>query len=229
MEAKFQKYWEKIPIIFGLATIMDPRFKISGLQILVEYIYQCFNGPDSGTDYENIAQINSVLQAMFEEYRFQRENTQRQSGEADTSSSQQPREKSVSGWKQFKVRLSTLNRSLGGSGTSELQRYLQEPNVEEDGEWTFDVLAWWKGQENRFPVLSAMARDLLTVPASQVASESAFSTGNRVLDDYRSRLHPDVVEQCVCLRDWYKAQQRTQTILAEEALGDQFDDVVNLN
>ncbi|KAK1258548.1 hypothetical protein QJS04_geneDACA022907 [Acorus gramineus] len=162
---------------------------------------------------------------MFEEYRFQWENTQRKSGEADTSSSQQPREKSASGWKQFKVRLRTLNRSLGSSGTSKLQRYLQETNVEEDSEGTFDVLAWWKGQENRFHVLSAMARDLLTNPASQVASESAFSTKNRVLDDYRSHLHPDVVEQCVCLRDWYKAQQRTQTISAEEALEDQFDDV----
>ncbi|KAK1264884.1 hypothetical protein QJS04_geneDACA017839 [Acorus gramineus] len=115
------------------------------------------------------------------------------------------------------------------SSNSELQRYLQEPNVEEDGEGTFDVLAWWKGQENRFPVLSAMARDLLTFPPAQVASKSAFSTGNRVIDDYRSHLYLDVVEQCVCLRDWYKAQQRTQTILTEEALGDQFDDVVNLN
>ena len=33
-----------------------------------------------------------------------------------------------------------------------------------------------------------MARDILTVLVSTVASESAFSAGNRVLDEQRSRL-----------------------------------------
>ena len=39
-----------------------------------------------------------------------------------------------------------------------------------------------------------MARDLLTPPASIVASESAFSIGGRVLEEWRSRLSPDVLE-----------------------------------
>nr|GEU97509.1 zinc finger BED domain-containing protein RICESLEEPER 2-like [Tanacetum cinerariifolium] len=34
----------------------------------------------------------------------------------------------------------------------------------------FDILAWWKGRESLFPVLAAMARDLLSVQASTVAS-----------------------------------------------------------
>ncbi|KAE8682335.1 Chloroplast thylakoid membrane, putative isoform 2 [Hibiscus syriacus] len=39
---------------------------------------------------------------------------------------------------------------------------------------TLDILAWWKEKEAQFPILAAMARDLLTVQASTVASESAF-------------------------------------------------------
>ncbi|KAL2454390.1 C-terminal dimerization domain [Abeliophyllum distichum] len=39
-----------------------------------------------------------------------------------------------------------------------------------------------------------MARDLLTVPVSTVASESAFSTVNRALDERRSRLKEDILE-----------------------------------
>ena len=38
----------------------------------------------------------------------------------------------------------------------------------------FDILAWWKEHAKQFLVLAAMARDLLTVQASTVASESAF-------------------------------------------------------
>ena len=59
--------------------------------------------------------------------------------------------------------------------------------IEEDG--TFDILRWWKINSERFPILSTLARDVLAVPISTIASEYAFSTGGRVLDSYRSSLH----------------------------------------
>nr|GEZ07497.1 hypothetical protein [Tanacetum cinerariifolium] len=40
---------------------------------------------------------------------------------------------------------------------------------------------FWKEKETMFPVLSRMAMDLISVQASSVASESAFSTSERVL------------------------------------------------
>ncbi|GJS60114.1 zinc finger BED domain-containing protein RICESLEEPER 2-like protein [Tanacetum coccineum] len=44
---------------------------------------------------------------------------------------------------------------------------------------SYDVLGFWKSKENQFPVLSRMAMDILSVQASSVASESAFSTSGR--------------------------------------------------
>ena len=47
-------------------------------------------------------------------------------------------------------------------------------------------------------MLAKMARQFLTIPASSVSSESSFSTGGRVLDDYRSYLKPVMVEALMC-------------------------------
>ena len=53
-----------------------------------------------------------------------------------------------------------------------------EINESDDESWKFfDVLSWWKEQKKQFLVLSTMTWDILTPPASTVASESAFSAG----------------------------------------------------
>ena len=56
-----------------------------------------------------------------------------------------------------------------GSRRSELDKYLDE-DVEENSP-QFKVLNWWKDNSLRFPVLSRMARDILAIPISTVASE----------------------------------------------------------
>ena len=82
--------------------------------------------------------------------------------------------------------------------------YLEEnklPRVE-----VVDVLGYWKMNQDRYPLLSKMACDILTIPLSTVASESAFSVGGRVLDAFCNSLKPDIVEAVICLRDWLFGQ-----------------------
>ena len=83
---------------------------------------------------------------------------------------------------------------------SQLELYLEEPKQE--GVTDLDALSYWKVNAARFPDLAKMARDVLSIPVTTVASESAFSSGGRVLDQYRSALKPEVVEAIVCTRDW---------------------------
>lgn len=55
--------------------------------------------------------------------------------------------------------------------------------------------------------MSNMAKRFLAVPASSVSSESTFSTGGRILDDYRSSLKPETVQALVCASSWIRASQ----------------------
>ena len=65
-----------------------------------------------------------------------------------------------------------------------------------------DVLSWWQMERFHYPILSQLARDVLTIPISTVASESAFSIGGKVLDQCRTSLLLDTVQALLCTRDW---------------------------
>jgi hypothetical protein len=90
--------------------------------------------------------------------------------------------------------------SEGGTIKSEVDKYLSEDN--EPDTKGFDILKWWKANSTRFPILSRMARDLLVIPITSVASESAFSAGGQTLDDFRTSLTPRMVERLICANDW---------------------------
>ncbi|KAK9200273.1 hypothetical protein WN944_015470 [Citrus x changshan-huyou] len=63
---------------------------------------------------------------------------------------------------------------------SELDTYLEE---EDKTTSYFDILMWWTVNRSRDLILSKIARDLLAVPVSTVASEYAFSVGGEIPKD----------------------------------------------
>jgi hypothetical protein len=69
------------------------------------------------------------------------------------------------------------------------------------------LVDWWRLNAHRYPVIAKIARKFLTVPATSVSSESTFSTGGRVLDDYRSSLRPKMVEALVCGASFIKGSK----------------------
>lgn len=102
---------------------------------------------------------------------------------------------------------------------NELDKYLDEAN-ESLLNKNFDVLLWWKLNSHRSPVVAKMANNFLTIPATSVSSESTFSTGGRVLDDYRSSLKPAMVEALVCASSWLKGAHNDNKV----SLGPEPDD-----
>lgn len=68
----------------------------------------------------------------------------------------------------------------------------------------YDVLSFWRRNCTKFPILSQIAKDVLAMQVSSVASESAFSTGGRIIDPFRSCLTHFMVEVLMCTEQWLK-------------------------
>ncbi|CAN0846139.1 Zinc finger BED domain-containing protein RICESLEEPER 2, partial [Linum grandiflorum] len=73
------------------------------------------------------------------------------------------------------------------SGKNELDTYLEDKVLRRSVD--FDILNWWKANSTKYPTLSLIARDVLAIPISIVASVSAFSACGRLISAQRSRLH----------------------------------------
>ncbi|KAL7152809.1 hypothetical protein ABFS83_04G123800 [Erythranthe nasuta] len=92
-----------------------------------------------------------------------------------------------------------------GNGKVELDHYLEDDVLPRSND--FDILSW----------------DVLSIPVSTVASESAFSTSGRLLSLHRGKLHSKTVEALMCCQNWLWAQ-----IKATDDDGDDGGDEVDL-
>ncbi|CAN0830008.1 Putative AC transposase [Linum grandiflorum] len=99
------------------------------------------------------------------------------------------------------------------SGKNELDTYLEDKVLRRSVD--FDILNWWKANSTKYPTLSLIARDVLAIPISTVASESAFSAGGRLISAQRSRLHVKTVEALMCTQSWLLDQVEKVEDLSE--------------
>ena len=80
-------------------------------------------------------------------------------------------------------------------------------------------------------MLSKVAKDVLTVPVSTVASESAFSTRGYIVDPFRSSFSFLMVQNLVCAQNWLQATvpiSHRQSRDEVEALEEEFHDLSNM-
>lgn len=62
-------------------------------------------------------------------------------------------------------------------------------------------------QRYKVSTISKIVRDVLAVPATIVASESAFNVGGRVIDETRASLLPEEVEALITTADWIPSRR----------------------
>lgn len=220
MKAKFKKYFEQMPPAITCAAVLNPCLNVSGVEMLIENI--CFdlglNDEDPDFSEKAIQHFKKCLEDMFDLYLVKygsTSNIRQQMASVSSSSRFQNPDLNL----YNNLRNVSSKRSRASTPSSELGRYMGTDFLatmlpEEFS--NFDNLAWWKEKEAHFPVLAAMARDLLSVQASTVASESVFSLSGRILSVRRTRLTPTSLETCICLKDYLDATERIQDVTSLE-------------
>ncbi|XP_022034677.1 zinc finger BED domain-containing protein RICESLEEPER 2 isoform X1 [Helianthus annuus] len=196
---KFEKYWGEIGVLMSIASLLDPRFKKESISWTFKKLY-----PENEVD-GRVEDVINKLKPLFEKYSNAYQVARAADSNLNGTSSEGPSIRD--GDDDFYAYLET--KPVESTQKSELDVYLEEPNFVVPRTIKFDVLQWWCQNSSKYPVLSKMARDIFCIPITTVASESAFSAGGRVLDDYRSSLSKDMVELLVCGGDWIKSASKS--------------------
>ncbi|XP_073300079.1 zinc finger BED domain-containing protein RICESLEEPER 2-like isoform X3 [Primulina huaijiensis] len=201
MKSKFDKYWEECNLLMSIGSILDPRCKMRVLEFTFPGLYS------TGDAQDNIMIVRRVLYDIYKEYAESAiENLQESKNGSESlgsnllSRSVEENTTSSSGWFEFSSCLKEMETVQPEK--SELDVFLEEGCHQFDPKEEFDSLSWWKLNVYKFPILSSMARDILAVPITTVASEATFSAGSRVIDKYRASLAPATVEMLMCGGDW---------------------------
>ncbi|KAK9733080.1 hypothetical protein RND81_04G042100 [Saponaria officinalis] len=188
---KFNKYWTTINGLLAITAILDPRNKLECVEFYFNEIY----GDDASFEIERIKNLLYDLMVEYQERGFLNENSECPISESTTLD-----KRKVDGgdesdkWSQIKK---TKKKKV--NVRSEWNHYLEEDALPESK--NFDILQFWNS-ELKYPTLQKIARDILAIPVSTVASESAFSIGGRAVSPHRSRLHGNTIEALMCMQNW---------------------------
>ncbi|XP_066381966.1 zinc finger BED domain-containing protein RICESLEEPER 1-like [Miscanthus floridulus] len=158
----------------AVTIILDPHLKM----IMLQASYMALLGQEEADRY--CQKSYELLTQLMDEYQVQidQEIVGTSSYGASNSTSSAATILSI-----FKTLAATKKTSSLVKAKSELDWYLDKDPLSHDENEYFDVLGWWKVAGTCFPTLRLIARDILAIPITTVASESTFSTSGIGQDD----------------------------------------------
>jgi len=215
MKEKHDKYWgdiENFNIMIFIAVVLDPRYKLK----FVDWSFRKFH---DFTIAESMSwKVKTGFYKMYDYYKVcLGSNLRRGSSESSQTKSKTEDAKDEGDRDVIAMEFDQdMAEESNLENKTEVEQYLFEPRKKLNSQ--FDILNWWKVNSTKFPILALMARDVLAIPISTVASESAFSTGGRVIDTYRSSLTPNTVEALICAQNWFRSKPLNMEVeeLAED-------------
>ncbi|GAB2294642.1 hypothetical protein Dimus_038313 [Dionaea muscipula] len=192
MRQKFDKYWLDYNLLLSCACVLDPRCKLHWIEycyiklfMKLEEVQEVFAGEFLAREAVN--SIKTTLYELFECYSKSSSISQSYVVDEDDD---------------YEIFLSKRQKADGEK--SELDLYFEEKNHKKDS--PIDILAFWKEASGRYPNLASMARDLLSIPISTVASESSFSMAKKLINPWRGSLSGKTIEAIACCEDWLRAK-----------------------
>ncbi|CAA2937928.1 zinc finger BED domain-containing DAYSLEEPER isoform X1 [Olea europaea subsp. europaea] len=176
MATKAQNYCDQVCNVFTYMTaILDPRIKV---ELMPE---------------------NLNLESYLEEARNHFMNNYSTSYFTSITSSYTAQEMDDGGSVSFAEEIARKKRRASmNSATDELTQYLSEPPAPIHT----DVLEWWKVNSTRYPRLSLMARDFLSVQSTAASPEDIFCSKGEEIDRQRFSIPFENTQTLLCIKSW---------------------------
>ncbi|KAM3301601.1 hypothetical protein P3S67_016103 [Capsicum chacoense] len=201
MKVKFDNYWgdfSDMNILLFVAAVLDPRYKIKYVEFVFKKYYNSVEG------YKKCDKVQDTLNSLYANYKssisgISCENIRDQTSVISEIDAVGSSDVWQSQWEKY------LEKESNVDDKSDLEKYLKD-DVEKIKD--FNILNWWKTSSDRYPIVSRVARDVLAIPTSTIASRSVFSTGGQVLDCYRSSLSAKTAEALICGQQWLRSTSK---------------------
>ncbi|CAO1948759.1 unnamed protein product [Urochloa humidicola] len=194
MKDKFNKYWSDVHGLMAVAAVLDPRYKLQ----LLNALFLKIHGLES-VAMEAVSKVRDLLYNLVLEYQDSMENVATTDGTQTRPNA--PTQMDDEDWiDTFDDYMSKQPAVASTYVRTELDLYLEEPLLPRTQE--LDIVQWWQHAGIKYPTLRKIARDVLAIPMTTVASESAFSTSGRIISPHRSRLAPSMIEALMCMQAW---------------------------
>lgn len=187
IEAAVQKlihYYDNMSPIIGIALLLNPCYK-------KEFLTESLGWEKDWVD--------NTVESFYSSFEFYKDKRFRNENDASVEQHKDGgAEKKLSGFNKFLKRKRSNTNTVYANAEEEYFRYFNAPCA--DPESSPNILDYWKANESYFPVLSAMARDYLSVQASSVPAERAFSSGTDLVTPNRCSLTGTTIEMVQFLK-----------------------------
>ncbi|CAN7011208.1 hypothetical protein IGI04_011989 [Brassica rapa subsp. trilocularis] len=200
---RFEKYWDEMFLVLATASVLDPRFKLKYLD------FYCSKSSDQGSKAETVVDYLRTLYSCYAASDIRplperaAEPTPRCVFYMFEDELEEEEEKKPDGYGDFAFFQEYLkfegccSREFHGL---ELDSYFKEPVLE----WKkdFDALEWWRKESSKYPILSRVARDILSIPISRGTSTRAYVADKRECPEFIVALEGKLLNAMMCGESW---------------------------
>jgi hypothetical protein len=198
MKEKFNKYWADVHGLMEIAIVLDTRYKLKFMQAFYTTIYW----EESPATTIELSRVTSLLYELVLEYQESMEGTAIAGGVGAANGNVASNEGDDL---MFGIFDKMLSKELEVSYVrTELVFYLDESTLPKTQD--LNIISWWQYVGVKYPTLRKIARDIMAIPITTMASEYVFSTRGRVISLHRSRLAPKTLEGLMCMQVWSHAE-----------------------
>lgn len=171
-----------------MAMVLHPERRLRYLQ------------ENHGDSYE---ELNKTLEDFWQSWKAINESSAGVRVSSINPSS--PQKKSLSRLQKAKQQ---KNWWIGQKSNDQWDDFVNEAPYDMDREQYPSVLSWWcaEPQKKRWPTLSLLAIDILSIPPMSDEPERTFSGARRTLSWERAQLSPGKLEELECSKNWIKTK-----------------------